>query len=247
MSARQSGGVGVRADDASRDGQRFSSRQQGRPWYQGEVSTAVYLAVAGSIGSGKTTLTRRLEARLGYRGLYESTADNPYLEDFYADMARWALPLQLRFLAIRATQVRDAVGQSASIVQDRTCYEDAEIFAAHLAARGDMAPRDWETYQLVAEPLLDHLPAPDLLVYLHRTPDDCRRQIRERGRGYEQSLPEGYLEELGHRYDEFFERYQRGQKLLVEGEGNDFLHSEADLDALVARVADALPQRELFF
>ncbi|NOY91169.1 MAG: deoxynucleoside kinase [Deltaproteobacteria bacterium] len=211
------------------------------------MSSAVYLAVAGSIGSGKTTLTRRLEQRLGFRGLYESTADNPYLEDFYADMSRWALPLQLRFLAIRASQVREAAAHGVSVVQDRTCYEDAEIFAAHLHARGDMDERDWETYGLVTRPLLDQLPAPDLLVYLHRGPNDCRRQIRARGREYEQALPAGYLEELGERYDDFFARYARGQKLRVEGEGNDFLHSEADLDALVARVADALPQRQWLF
>jgi len=211
------------------------------------VSSAVYLAVAGSIGSGKTTLTRRLEHRLGYRGLYESTAENPYLEDFYADMPRWALPLQLRFLAIRAVQVREASAHGVSIVQDRTCYEDAEIFAAHLHARGDMDDRDWDTYRFVTAPLLDQLPAPDLLVYLHRSPNDCLRQIRERGRDYEQSLPPGYLEELGSRYDDFFAGYERGAKLLVEGEGNDFLHSEQDLDALVAKVADALPQRTLFF
>ena len=211
------------------------------------MSSAVYLAVAGSIGSGKTTLTQRLEERLGFRGLYESTADNPYLEDFYADMPRWALPLQLRFLAIRAVQVREAAVHGVSVVQDRTCYEDAEIFAAHLHARGDMDDRDWETYGLVTRPLLDHLPAPDLLVYLHRSPNDCRRQIQARGRDYEQSLPNGYLEELGERYDLFFEGYARGQKLMVEGEGNDFLHSEADLDALVARVADALPQRQWLF
>jgi len=214
---------------------------------RGHVSSAVYLAVAGSIGSGKTTLTQRLEQRLGFRGLYESTADNPYLEDFYADMPRWALPLQLRFLAIRASQVREASAHGVSVVQDRTCYEDAEIFAAHLHARGDMDDRDWETYGLVTRPLLDQLPAPDLLVYLHRNPNDCQRQIRARGREYEQSLPRGYLEELGQRYDDFFARYARGQKLLVEGEGNDFLHSEADLDALVARVADALPQRQWLF
>lgn len=211
------------------------------------MTGSVFLAVAGSIGSGKTTLTRRLEARLELRALYEDTAENPYLEDFYADMTRWAMALQLRFLATRVAETKDAIRGGASIIQDRTCYEDAEIFAANLAARGDMDPRDWQTYALIARQLLDGVPPPHLLVYLRRTPESCREQIARRGRAYEATIPMDYLRDLGGRYDAWFESYERGPKLLVRAEEHDFLHSEADLERLVRRILEALPQRPLPF
>ncbi len=208
---------------------------------------AVFLAVAGNIGSGKTTLTRRLVERLGLSGLYESTVDNPYLADFYEAMRRYSLPLQLRFLAQRVRDTRDAQLGGVASIQDRTCYEDAEIFAANLHDRGDMDDRDFETYQLVAEQLLRGLDPPDLLVYLRRSSESCRTNIRERGRDYEQSMPAGYLEDLGSRYDRWFESYAAGPKMRVIAEEHDFLHSEQDLDALVERIRDSLPQPMLPF
>lgn len=211
------------------------------------MADPVLLAVAGSIGSGKTTLTRQLALELGYQPLFESTSDNPYLSDFYAEMRRWALPLQLRFLALRVAHVRAAKSEGASVVQDRTCYEDARIFAAHLYDRGDMDERDWETYSLIADPLLDGLPAPDLLVYLRRSPEDCLRQVRKRGRDYEQQMPPGYLAELHARYERWYEDYDRGAKLAVAGECYDFLERPADVTRVAHMVAEALPQRSLVF
>ncbi len=208
---------------------------------------AVFLAVAGNIGSGKTTLTRRLVARLGFKGLYESTVDNPYLADFYEDMNRFALPLQLRFLAQRVRDTRDVQVAGIAAIQDRTCYEDAEIFAANLHGRGDMDARDFGTYGLVAEQLLRGLDPPDLLVYLRRSTASCRANIRERGRDYEQSMPSGYLEDLGLRYDRWFESYDEGPKMRVVAEEHDFLHSEDDLEALVGRIQESLPQPMLPF
>jgi len=215
--------------------------------YHVRVSAQVFLAVAGSIGSGKTTLTERLVTRLGFLGLFESTAANPYLADFYHDMPRYALSLQLRFLAQRVQDTRDIQAGGISAIQDRTCYEDADIFAANLHARGDMDARDWETYALIARQLLSGLEPPHLLVYLRRSPESCLTQIRKRGRSYEQEIPRDYLVDLGRRYDVWFQSYDLGPKMLVHGEEHDFLNSEADLDALVERIREALPQRMLAF
>ncbi len=207
----------------------------------------LFLAVAGNIGSGKTTLTRKLEERLGLRALYEDTADNPYLEDFYDDMPRWAMALQLRFLASRVAQTKRLLEGGASVIQDRTCYEDAEIFAANLAERGEMDGRDWETYRLVADQLFGGLPAPDLLVYLRRAPESCRTLIAKRGRAYEASIPMDYLRDLGARYDAWFEGYDRGPKMRVHAEEHDFLNDKDDLERLVGRIISTLPQRPLPF
>ncbi len=205
-----------------------------------------FLAVAGSIGSGKTTLTRRLAGKLGFTALFENTEDNPYLSDFYGDMHRYALPLQARFLATRVRQTRDTQRADISAIQDRTCYEDAEIFAAHLHGRGDMDDRDFETYRMLAEPLLDGLKPPSLLVYLDRSAKDCFRQIRERGRDYEQTMPTDYLGELVARYKAWFESYDRGPKLRVFAEEHDFLN-EDDLEKLTRQISANLPQLQLPF
>lgn len=211
------------------------------------MSAPLFLAIAGNIGSGKTTLTRRLAERLDVPGMYESTADNPYLTDFYADMHRYALALQLRFLSGRVRETRELVARGASAIQDRTCYEDAEIFAANLHGRGEMDDRDFETYQQIAEQLFVGLEPPQVLVYLRRGVQSCRENIERRGRAYEQKIPDGYLDALSTRYDAWFESYRRGPKMMVVAEEHDFLHSEQDLDHLVARIVDALPQGVLSF
>jgi deoxyadenosine/deoxycytidine kinase len=208
---------------------------------------AIFLAVAGNIGSGKTTLTSRLASRLGFRALFESTAQNPYLEDFYRDMPRYALALQLRFLGLRVRDTRAVQRADIGAVQDRTCYEDAEIFAANLHARGEMDARDYETYRLLAEELLRDLEPPDLLVYLARSPASCSTLIDRRGRAYERAMPREYLEDLGRRYDAWFAGYERGPKLRIEADEFDFVERERDLEAIVDRIRDSLPQRFLPF
>ena len=206
-----------------------------------------FIAVAGSIGSGKTTLTEKLVARLHVRGLYESTEANPYLSDFYGDMKRFALPLQLRFLTTRVRETREAQRLGIAAVQDRTCYEDAQIFAANLHERGAMDARDWETYEMLAAELFQGVEPPDLLVYLRRSPESCLSQIRKRGRSYEQEMPAGYLEELGQRYETWFGAYSLGAKITIEAADYDFLNNADHLEVLTGKILDALPQRELSF
>jgi deoxyadenosine/deoxycytidine kinase len=162
-------------------------------------------------------------------------------------MRRWSLSLQLRFLGVRVEQTREVQKAGRSAIQDRTCYEDADIFAANLHERGDMDDRDWGTYQLVSRQLLEGLEPPHLLVYLRRSPESCLKQIAQRGREYEQAMPRDYLEDLGRRYDQWFESYHLGPKLMVWAEAHDFLHSSSDLDHLVGRIAEAVPQRMLAF
>lgn len=207
----------------------------------------VLIAVAGSVGSGKTTLTSKLAERFSFQPLYEDTADNPYLADFYKDMRRYGLALQLRFLAIRVQQTREFQLLGRSAVQDRTCYEDAEVFARNLYEQGDLDERDWETYSLVAKQLLDGLSPPDLLVYLRRSPEGCQANIRLRGREYEQAIPMPYLERLSRLYEDWYGRYTSGPKLIIEASEYDFLRNPHHLEALVARITEALPQRMLSF
>ncbi len=211
------------------------------------MTSQVVLAIAGNIGSGKTTLTTRLVARLGFVGLFESTDENPYLADFYGDMRRWALPTQLRFLAGRVEATRRTIDAGASAISDRTCWEDADIFAANLHGRGAMDDRDYETYRLVSGQLLAGVRPPDLLVYLRREPASCRAQIARRGREYEESIPESYLLDLHARYDAWFERWSLSKKMRVSAADHDFLGSDGDLESLVSRIAEALPQRLLSF
>ena len=207
----------------------------------------VLVAVAGNIGSGKTTLTRRLAEIFGFQPLFEPSDDNPYLADFYEDMRRYALPLQLRFLADRVQQLRDAQLHHVSAIQDRTCYEDAEIFARKLHEDGSMDERDWQTYERVASPLLDGLPAPDLLVYLRKSADVCADAVKRRGRSFEQSLPRGYLASLGAHYDRWFEAYTRGPRLCIDGDDLDIVDRPEDLERIVTSVRNALPQPQLPF
>jgi deoxyadenosine/deoxycytidine kinase len=205
------------------------------------------VAIAGNIGSGKTTLATRLAERLGFTPLFEPNDENPYLADFYGDMGRWALPTQLRFLVSRIAQTEEALASGASVLCDRTCWEDADIFAANLHARGALDARDWSTYRMVGERLLAALPPPDLLVYLRRGVPSCRAQIARRGRDFEAEIPADYLLDLERRYDAWFEGWQRSRKLFVRAEDHDFLHDAGDLEALVRRIAEELPQRQLPF
>jgi deoxyadenosine/deoxycytidine kinase len=210
------------------------------------MSTPRYLAIAGNIGSGKTTLTNLLAKRYGWRPYYEEVLDNPYLADFYGDMRRYALPLQLRFLAHRARDVRRITSSSESAIQDRTIYEDAEIFARNLYVTGKMDERDYTTYREISELFFSELRAPDVIVYLKMSVPRLLARIAERGRPYEKSISGDYLSTLNDRYEAWSVAYPYGTLITIEADQIDPRHSEADLRDIARLLQDALGQQTLF-
>ena len=199
----------------------------------------MYIAIAGNIGSGKTTLTQILTERYGAKAYLEQT-DNPYLGDFYEDMNRWSFNLQLSFLGSRIQQTMEMLAETPDIVfQDRTIYEDAHIFAGNLHEMGLMSSRDIETYMKIFHLVTHLIPQPDLLIYLKASVPTLISQIRKRGREYEMNIDEAYLQRLNVKYDRWIEENYRGEVLVVDKDRDDFLENPAVLDRIYARL-DAL-------
>ena len=197
----------------------------------------MYIAIAGNIGSGKTTLTEILTKRYGAKAYYEDL-DNPYINDFYEDMNRWAFQFQVYFLASRIRQTMDmlAADKSADIFQDRTIYEDAHIFAGNLHQMGSMSTRDFGTYMKLFEISTNLIPQPDLLIYLKASVPTLVNQIRKRGREYEQNIEIEYLERLNNRYNDWIENNYRGEVFVIDKDNNDFVENTRVLDALYDRL-----------
>ena len=189
------------------------------------------MAVAGNIGVGKTTLTRALAAQLGWRCYLEPVIDNPYLDDFYRDMSRWAFHLQVYFLSKRFVSQREIELAQVSCVQDRTIYEDVEIFAHTLHNRGHLVGRDWENYRDLFHAMTDYLTPPDLIVYLRCDVDTLLARIRHRGRASEQSINPDYLAELNEAYEDWARRgtQQFRMAVLDTGHGHE-LNADEVLD-----------------
>lgn len=192
-----------------------------------------YIAVAGTIGAGKSSLVRWLCQHYNLEPFYEPHEDNPYLEDFYRDMKRWAFQSQLFFLVRRFQHHRTMEQRAHAVVQDRTIYEDAEIFARHHRDAGNIDDRDWATYESLYHSLRDELRAPDLMLYLRCPFDTLRRRIKARGRAYEQAIPSSYLRELEQLYDRWFEGYSRSPKLVIETDRLDYVTRLFDRAELV--------------
>ena len=174
-----------------------------------------FVAVAGNIGVGKTTLTRTLAAQLGWRCYLEPVIDNPYLDDFYRDMSRWAFHLQIYFLSKRFVSQREIELAQVSCVQDRTIYEDVEIFARTLHHRGHMVGRDWENYRDLFHAMTAYLTPPDLIIYLRCDVDTLLSRIRHRGRPSEQSINPDYLAELNDAYEDWVRRGTQQFRIAV--------------------------------
>jgi len=203
-----------------------------------------YLVIAGNIGAGKSTLVRLLSERLGFRPYYEPVAENPYLADFYEDMPAWAFHSQLFFLSYRLRSHRALMDDPHSVVQDRSLYEDAEVFARNLYEQGRMSERDWQTYEGLYKTMAGLLPAPDLVIYIRASVDTLKSRIAMRGRGFEASIPDEYLSGLNRLYDSWIEGFELAPALVVPGDRLDFVAESRDLEAIAATVEDRLRDKQ---
>ena len=200
----------------------------------------MYVAIAGNIGSGKTTLTEILTKRYGAKAYYEQT-DNPYIDDFYNDMSRWAFQLQVSFLGSRIEQTLDMMSSGEkTIIQDRTIYEDAHIFAENLHSMGLIASRDFATYMKIFELTTNLIPQPDLLIYLRASIPTLVSQIKRRGRAYEMNIDESYLTLLNERYENWINNIYQGRVLIID---KDFVDNESVVDSICARIEEMLSRQ----
>jgi len=207
--------------------------------------TKRFLLVAGNIGAGKTSLTERVAARLGWQAAYESVADNPYLPDFYADMRAWSFHLQVFFLGHRAEQHRRMATSPVSAVCDRSIYEDAHIFARALFQMGNMSERDYLAYRRLFQMVVDQLPAPDLLLYLEASVDTLFGRIRGRSRDIESGIGADYLALLNSFYADWLADFDLCPVLTIPADRLDFVRHPDHLDVIVERIQQKLAGKEL--
>jgi len=205
------------------------------------MSKLKHIAVAGNIGAGKTTLSELLSNHYRWDVLYEDTSTNPYLSDFYNDMQRWSFNLQVYFLNSRYRQILDIRKGDRTVIQDRTIYEDAKIFAPNLNQMGLMHDRDFNNYLDLFKAMTDQVAAPDLLIYLKASIPKLVDHIQIRGRDYEGSISLDYLKRLNQRYEEWIESYNEGRLLIVNIDNMNFRDNKEDLGTIIELV-----DRELF-
>lgn len=196
----------------------------------------MHIAVAGNIGSGKTTLTRLLAKHYGWEAHYEDVDDNPYLHDFYDDMQRWSFNLQIYFLNSRFNQILDIHKSGNTVIQDRTIYEDAYIFAPNLHSMGLMSTRDFENYFTLFNLMSSLIQPPDLVLYLRASVPTLVNQIQNRGRKYEDSIRLDYLRRLNERYEAWVEAYNMGKLLIVEADDYDFPNNTGHLREVIEKI-----------
>lgn len=195
----------------------------------------MYVAIAGNIGSGKTTLTEILAKKFGATAHYENI-DNPYITDFYGDMQRWSFNLQICFLGSRIEQSKAALSLGGDLIQDRTIYEDAYIFADNLHQMGLMSTRDFETYMKIFKLSTGLIQQPDVLVYLKASVPTLISQIHKRGREYEMSIDENYLARLNEKYNKWIDTIYKGKVLVVDIDNSDFIANPQAVDVIVAQI-----------
>ncbi len=196
----------------------------------------MHISVAGNIGSGKTTLTQLLAKHFKWEAMYEDADTNPYIESFYEDMRRWSFNLQIYFLNSRFRQIIDIRQSKKNVIQDRTVYEDAYIFAPNLHAMGLMATRDFENYTSLFEMMVSFLQPPDLLIYLKASVPTLVNQIQKRGRGYENSIRLDYLSSLNSRYEDWISTYNSGKLLIIDIDNINFTDKPEDLGLVIDKI-----------
>lgn len=199
-----------------------------------------YVAVAGNIGAGKSSLTNILSGYFKWEAVFERVDDNPYLTDFYADMNRWSFNLQVFFLSSRFEHQRKIEESPHSVVQDRSIYEDAEIFARNLHDMGLMPSRDYENYVSLYRIMTSYLQAPDLLVYLKAEVPTLVGHIQTRGRDYESTIRIEYLQRLNKLYEDWIARYDLGPKIIIDVDELDFVNVNRDQQEIVSRIESRL-------
>jgi deoxyadenosine/deoxycytidine kinase len=195
-----------------------------------------HIAVAGNIGAGKTTLTGLLSKHYKWEAHYEAADDNPYLNDFYEDMQRWSFNLQIYFLNSRFRQITEIKQGSRTVIQDRTIFEDAHIFAPNLHAMGLMTTRDFDNYLSLFDLMDRFVGAPDLLIYLRASIPTLVGQIQKRGRAYEETIRLDYLKRLNERYEAWISTYDKGKLLIIDVDTNNFSENPEDLGLILNRI-----------
>jgi len=196
----------------------------------------MHIAVVGNIGAGKTTLTELLAKNYGWQPQYESVENNPYLEDFYSDMKRWSFNLQIFFLNSRFQQIMEIQKSKANIIQDRTIYEDAFIFAANLRDMDLMTERDYENYRKIFDNITSFIKPPDLLIYLKASVPTLVNNIQRRGREYEIGIRLDYLSKLNEKYEKWIKGYNSGKLLILDKDKLDFANNTEDLSAVIEKI-----------
>ncbi len=195
-----------------------------------------HIAIAGNIGSGKTTLTTLLAKHYNWEAHFEDVDNNPYLNDFYNDMQRWSFNLQIFFLNSRFRQLQDIRAQEKTVIQDRTIYEDANIFAPNLHSMGLMTGRDYENYKSLFDAVSKMIGAPDLLIYLRASVPTLVKQIQKRGRDYEDSIRLDYLRRLNERYEAWIDTYKEGKLLVIDVDNINFADKPEDLGSIINKI-----------
>ena len=196
----------------------------------------MHIAIAGNIGAGKTTLTKLLAKHYKFKKQLEDVVKNPYLDDFYNQMERWSFNLQIYFLNSRFRQVKEIHEKNKNVIQDRTIYEDANIFAPNLHAMGLMTNRDFENYRSLFDLMEENVAAPDLLIYLRSSIPNLVSQIHKRGREYENSISIEYLSRLNERYEAWIHNYKKGPLLIIDIDDLDFVENKEDLKEIISLI-----------
>lgn len=203
-----------------------------------------FITIAGNIGVGKSTLVQLISQRTGWEPVFEAVAENPYLSDFYADMRRWSFQSQVFFLSRRLQQHHALLQHKNSVIQDRSVYEDAEIFAQNLFRQGNMSQRDWTCYHDLYQTMSTLLTPPDLVIYLKAAVPTLRRRIQQRGRDYEQQISDDYLHQLNTLYDEWVANFKLSPVLTVDTNNLNYVQHSTHLDQIWHRIEDRLSGRD---